>query len=113
MSHLVSIYSLLFKVVYLNCGCNSPLIIFCGELNYVCYSFLLRCNSFFFAFMLIIIPITVHNHPSGDATPSREDIEVSERLVEAGHIVGIACLDHVIIGEDHYVSMKQRGYMNG
>ncbi|TCI79902.1 DNA repair protein RadC [Exiguobacterium sp. SH0S1] len=50
---------------------------------------------------------------SGDATPSREDIEVSERLVEAGNIVGIACLDHVIIGEDHYVSMKQRGYMNG
>ncbi|WP_214775620.1 DNA repair protein RadC [Exiguobacterium sp. s37] len=57
--------------------------------------------------------IAVHNHPSGDATPSREDIEVSERLVEAGNIVGIACLDHVIIGEDHYVSMKQRGYMNG
>ncbi|KAB2865437.1 MAG: hypothetical protein F9K39_01715 [Exiguobacterium chiriqhucha] len=38
--------------------------------------------------------------------PSREDIELLERLVEAGHIVGIACLDHVIIGEDHYVSMK-------
>ena len=57
--------------------------------------------------------IAVHNHPSGDATPSREDIEVSEQLVEADNIVGIACLDHVIIGEDHDVSIKQRGYMNG
>lgn len=53
--------------------------------------------------------ICVHNHPSGDPTPSREDIEVTERLVEAGRILGIDMIDHLIIGDQTYYSMKEKG----
>ncbi len=53
--------------------------------------------------------ILVHNHPSGDPAPSTEDIEVSKRLVEAGKVMGIEVLDHVIIGESKYCSLKERG----
>lgn len=53
--------------------------------------------------------ICVHNHPSGDPTPSREDLEVTERLVEAGHIIGIGLIDHLIIGDQSYYSMKEKG----
>lgn len=53
--------------------------------------------------------ILVHNHPSGDPAPSTEDIEVSKRLIEAGKIMGIEVLDHVIIGENKYCSLKERG----
>lgn len=52
--------------------------------------------------------VVMHNHPTGDPTPSREDIDVTKRLVEAGKIVGIQVLDHIIIG-DQYVSLKERG----
>lgn len=55
--------------------------------------------------------IAVHNHPSGDPTPSREDIEVSERMVEAGRLIGISCIDHLVIGHGQFISMKQRGFM--
>lgn len=54
--------------------------------------------------------IVMHNHPSGDTTPSREDINVTKRLVEAGHIVGVDVLDHIIIG-DTYCSLKEAGHM--
>jgi len=54
--------------------------------------------------------ILAHNHPSGDPEPSREDIETTRRLVEAGEIMGIKVLDHVIIGE-RYLSMKERCLM--
>lgn len=53
--------------------------------------------------------ILIHNHPSGDPAPSQEDIEVSRRLIEAGKIMGIEILDHVIIGENTYCSLKARG----
>ncbi|OUM85221.1 MAG: DNA repair protein RadC [Bacillus thermozeamaize] len=53
--------------------------------------------------------VCVHNHPSGDPAPSPEDIEVTRRLIEAGHIIGIDVLDHVIVGRDGYVSMKEGG----
>jgi DNA repair protein RadC len=53
--------------------------------------------------------ILVHNHPSGDPAPSSEDMETTRRLVEAGQIVGIEVLDHVIIGDNKYCSMKSRG----
>lgn len=54
-----------------------------------------------------------HNHPSGDPTPSREDIEVTNRLQEAGKILGIEVLYHVIIGSNsRFVSLKERGLMN-
>ena len=55
--------------------------------------------------------ICVHNHPSGDPTPSPEDIEITKRLVEAGRIVGIDVLDHVIIGDGKFVSLKEQGLM--
>ncbi|WP_212973169.1 DNA repair protein RadC [Bacillus sp. J14TS2] len=55
--------------------------------------------------------ICFHNHPSGDPTPSREDIEVTRRLAECGKMLGIEVLDHVIIGDKKYVSMKEKGYM--
>lgn len=55
--------------------------------------------------------ICLHNHPSGDPTPSREDIEVTKRLAESGKIVGIELLDHLIIGENKYVSLKEKGYV--
>lgn len=53
--------------------------------------------------------ILVHNHPSGDPTPSREDIDITRRLIEAGQLMGIEVLDHVIIGEKTYCSLKARG----
>jgi len=53
--------------------------------------------------------ILVHNHPSGDPTPSREDIEITRRLMEAGQLMGIEVIDHVIIGEKKYCSLKARG----
>lgn len=55
--------------------------------------------------------IVAHNHPSGDPTPSHEDIQVTRRLKEAGEILGIECLDHLIIGADRYVSLKEKGYL--
>lgn len=53
--------------------------------------------------------ILVHNHPSGDPTPSREDVEVTRRMQEAGKIVGIEILDHIIIGDMKHVSFKAKG----
>ena len=54
--------------------------------------------------------IVMHNHPSGDPSPSREDIEVTKRLVEAGKIIGVNVLDHIIVGEN-YTSLKEKGYV--
>lgn len=53
--------------------------------------------------------VVVHNHPSGDPTPSREDIRVTQDLVQAGKLLNIEVLDHVVIGVERYVSMKERG----
>jgi DNA repair protein RadC len=55
--------------------------------------------------------ICAHNHPSGDPTPSREDIEVTRRLAECGRVIGIELLDHLIIGDKSYVSLKEKGYV--
>ncbi len=55
--------------------------------------------------------VLTHNHPSGDPTPSPEDVEVTRRLVEAGRILGIEVLDHVIIGDNRYCSLRERGLM--
>lgn len=55
--------------------------------------------------------ICFHNHPSGDPTPSPEDIQITERLVSAGEIMGIDVLDHVIVGDGGaYCSLKEGGY---
>ncbi|WP_261304829.1 RadC family protein [Paenibacillus andongensis] len=55
--------------------------------------------------------ICVHNHPSGDPTPSPEDIQLTHRLMEAGTIIGIEVLDHVIIGDQRFISLKEQGFM--
>lgn len=52
--------------------------------------------------------IVAHNHPSGDPEPSAEDLAVTERLRQAGEIVGIPLQDHVILGEDRFVSLRER-----
>lgn len=54
--------------------------------------------------------ILLHNHPSGDSTPSNSDVDITKRLVEAGKIIGIDVLDHIIIG-DRYSSLKEKGYL--
>ena len=53
--------------------------------------------------------IVVHNHPSGDPTPSPEDVQVTRQIVEAGSLLNIDVLDHLIIGRQRFVSMKERG----
>jgi len=55
--------------------------------------------------------ILVHNHPSGDPTPSREDIETTARLCKAGEMLGINVVDHIIMGDGMFVSMKERGLL--
>jgi len=52
--------------------------------------------------------ILLHNHPSGDPTPSREDIEITRRLKEAGEILGVGVMDHIIIGET-FISFVEKG----
>ena len=59
------------------------------------------CNSIIF----------VHNHPSGDPTPSNEDVRTTDRLVNAGDILGIKVLDHIILGDGRYVSLKEKGFI--
>jgi len=55
--------------------------------------------------------VLAHNHPSGDPEPSREDIETTHRLVNAGNILGINVLDHIIVGDGKYISLKELGMM--
>lgn len=52
-----------------------------------------------------------HNHTSGDTTPSRDDVDLTRRLVEGGHILGIEIIDHIIIAHDDFLSMRERGLM--
>ncbi len=59
------------------------------------------CNSIIF----------VHNHPSGDPTPSNEDLRTTDRLVNAGDILGIKVLDHIVLGDGRYVSLKEQGFI--
>jgi DNA repair protein RadC len=55
--------------------------------------------------------IVGHNHPSGKPEPSKEDIDVTKRLVEAGKIIGIDVIDHIIVGDETYTSLKEKGYI--
>ena len=55
--------------------------------------------------------ICVQNHPSGDPTPSQEDIAITKRLQEAGEIMGIKVLDHIIVGDGTYLSFTERGLL--
>lgn len=53
----------------------------------------------------------LHNHPSGDPNPSRDDINITKRLVETGKIVGINVLDHIVISDGKYLSLMEKGYI--
>lgn len=55
--------------------------------------------------------LLIHNHPSGDPTPSREDVEMNRRLVQAGELIGIRVLDHVVVGDGRYFSFVDQGLM--
>lgn len=52
-----------------------------------------------------------HNHPSGNSSPSNEDINITKRLDEGGKILGIDIMDHIIIGENNYTSFKEKGLL--
>lgn len=52
--------------------------------------------------------ILIHNHPSGDPNPSNEDISITNRLIDAGNLIGIKVLDHIIIGDNKYISFKEK-----
>ena len=56
--------------------------------------------------------IIAHNHPSGDPSPSREDIAVTQRLVKAGKVMDIPVLDHIILGNNRFISLKEKNMMN-
>lgn len=55
--------------------------------------------------------ILMHNHPSGDCQPSREDIAVTKRAIEAGRLIGVDVLDHIVIGRPGYCSLKDKGHI--
>ncbi len=55
--------------------------------------------------------VLIHNHPSGDPTPSREDIINTKKIKDAGEMIGILLLDHIIIGDNKYTSLQQRGIL--
>ena len=54
--------------------------------------------------------ILIHNHPSGDPEPSQEDVQITQQIRKAGHLIGIELLDHIIIGDNCYISLKEKGY---
>lgn len=55
--------------------------------------------------------ICAHNHPSGQPDPSPEDVQLTRRLVEAGELLGVSVLDHIVIGHHRFISLKEGGYM--
>ena len=55
--------------------------------------------------------VIMHNHPSGDPTPSREDLLTTKRIMEAGLLIGIELLDHIVIGNNCYVSFREKGLL--
>ncbi len=77
------------------------------------YSSIVRPAEVFRAAVVESLPAVVvaHNHPSGDASPSPEDVSITRDLARAGKLLGIELLDHVVIGGKTFVSLKERGLM--
>ena len=101
----------MFTVIYLNTK-NEPTAIHTvsvGTLN----SSLVHPREVFKAAVMVNAAslILAHNHPSSDVQPSREDIEITRRLVEAGNVLGIQILDHIIVGSGRYRSLKDAGML--
>jgi DNA repair protein RadC len=55
--------------------------------------------------------ILIHNHPSSDPTPSKEDISITSRIKDCGKMLGIELIDHLIIGDNNYISLKEKGFL--
>ena len=55
--------------------------------------------------------VLAHNHPSGDPAPSPDDVALTRRLVDAGRLLGVEVLDHIVIGEGRYVSVRELGWL--
>lgn len=55
--------------------------------------------------------LILHNHPSGDPTPSKQDIAITKRILEVANLMGIPLIDHIIIGDRKYMSFKEKGYL--
>ena len=55
--------------------------------------------------------IMMHNHPSGDPTPSRNDLESTRKIREAGELIGISLIDHIIIGDNKYMSFSEKNLL--
>jgi len=109
MSHLKKEH---FKVVYLNSRKRiiKEETIFIGSLN---TSIIHPREIFEFAIIESAAAIILlHNHPSGDPTPSEDDLEITKQLAGSGKILGIEILDHVIIGNDKVYSFKENGILN-
>ncbi len=85
------------------------LMIYQGNVN----STMVRMAEVFREAIVVCAPniVLVHNHPSGDPSPSPEDAALTRQAVEAGRLFGIEVLDHIVIGRGRYVSMKDRGVM--
>lgn len=58
-----------------------------------------------------VLMVLMHNHPSGDPTPSAEDIRTTRLMEQAGKLIGISLIDHIIIGDNNYKSLRKAGYM--
>ena len=56
--------------------------------------------------------ILVHNHPSGDPTPSECDMDITERISRAGELLGVKLLDHIVIGDQKYISFREQGMLS-
>jgi len=55
--------------------------------------------------------LLLHNHPSGDSAPSRQDIEITIQIAQAARLLNIPLLDHIIIGDNTFTSLKEKGYL--
>ncbi len=78
------------------------------------YSALVRAAEVFKPAIVESAPslIVVHNHPSGDATPSQNDINLTKDLVEVGKLLGVELLDHIVIGDGTFASIKNGGFLD-
>ena len=78
------------------------------------YAALVRPAEVFRPAIVEAVPhiVVVHNHPSGDPEPSRDDIKLTKDLAEVGRLLGIELLDHVVIGEDDWVSITEQGLVD-
>lgn len=96
-----------FKVVFLNTKniIIEESTISIGTVNYA----VIRPREIFIEALSYgaVFVILMHNHPSGDPTPSKEDIEITKTIIKAGQIIGIKVLDHIIFGNGEYISLKQ------